>query len=385
MKKTFTLLLALLLLLAAGCGKQGAVEEKTEYRFIAEIIELGENSVIVEPLEGETERQSSDRISFGTAELEEIGAEVGTIVEIIYDGAIAESYPAQITVGSWDIYRDFRHLEYTEEWLDKETATWYGDVVTDHFRVTAIYSDCFFAVPVIPLPGEYKFNGILADEWCVGDQVQCTYENIYCDDDGWRWEADFSEIEESDWEPDPNADYKPVIYLYPQEETAVSVKLDYEGELTCTYPAYEDGWRVTAQPDGTLMDEKGQTYNYLYWEGVSYAPYDFSKGFCVKGEDTAAFLEKALKDLGLTRREANEFIVYWLPMMEENPYNLIAFQKEAYTDRAVLTVDPAPDTEIRVFMAWQGLDKGMEIEAQTLTAPERQGFTLVEWGGTEVK
>ena len=72
-------------------------------------------------------------------------------------------------------------------------------------------------------------------------------------------------------------------------------------------------------------------------------------------------------------------------MMEENPYNLIAFQKEAYTDRAVLTVDPAPDTEIRVFMAWQGLDKGMEIEAQTLTAPERQGFTLVEWGGTEVK
>ena len=184
---------------------------------------------------------------------------------------------------------------------------------------------------------------------------------------------------------DTTDDLKPVIYLYPEEETEVSVKLDYKGELTCTYPVYEDGWRVTAAPDGTLTDAAGQTYNYLYWEGISSAPYDFSKGFCVKGEDTAGFLEKALEDLGLTRREANEFIVFWLPMMEENPYNLIGFQSEAYTQRAELEVEPAPDTTIRVFMAWQGLDKAMDVEPQTLTAPERRGFTLVEWGGTEVK
>ena len=45
---------------------------------------------------------------------------------------------------------------------------------------------------------------------------------------------------------------KPVIYLYPEQETTVSVSLDYAGTLTATYPAYEDGWRVTAEPDGTL-------------------------------------------------------------------------------------------------------------------------------------
>ena len=60
------------------------------------------------------------------------------------------------------------------------------------------------------------------------------------------------------------------------------------------------------------------------------------------GEDTAAFLEDALSQLGLTRQEANEFIVYWLPQMEENPYNLIAFQREAYTEAAKLTLEPAP-------------------------------------------
>ena len=180
-------------------------------------------------------------------------------------------------------------------------------------------------------------------------------------------------------------DEKPVIYLYPEAETEVTVSLDYDGELTCVYPAMEDGvWTVTAAPDGTLTDAAGQTYSYLYWEGVSDAEYDFSQGFCVPGGDTAAFLEDALADLGLTRREANEFIVYWLPRMEANPYNLIAFQTTAYTYHARLTVDPAPDTVLRVFMAWKPLERSVQLPSQTLDGPERAGFTLVEWGGAEL-
>jgi len=177
---------------------------------------------------------------------------------------------------------------------------------------------------------------------------------------------------------------KPVIYLYPEEETEVSVKLDYSGELTCTYPAYNNGWTVTASPDGTLTDQSGQEYNYLYWEGKDNDEYDFSEGFCVKGSDTAAFLEDALEKLGLTRREANEFIVYWLPRMQNNEYNIISFQADVYTESAKLYIDPAPDTLIRVFMAYKASDEYIDIEAQELTAPERCGFTVVEWGGSEV-
>lgn len=186
-------------------------------------------------------------------------------------------------------------------------------------------------------------------------------------------------------EQEEQCDAKPVIYLYPEEELEVTVKLDYAGRLTCTYPAYGGGWSVTARPDGTLTDAAGQTYNYLYWEGENRAEYDFSEGFCVAGADTAAFLEKALAQLGLNRQEANEFIVYWLPMMEQNPYNLIAFQSEAYTQSAQLTIDPAPDTLLRVFMAWKGLDGAVDIPPQTLTAPERTGFTVVEWGGCQAE
>jgi len=184
-------------------------------------------------------------------------------------------------------------------------------------------------------------------------------------------------------EPDRPAE-KPVIYLYPEEVTDVTVQLDYSGKLTCTYPAYKDGWTVTAAPDGTLTDASGQTYNYLYWEGEGTERYDFSRGFCVPGADTAAFLEDALAQLGLTRKEANEFIVYWLPRMEQSPYNLIAFQQEAYTDAAPLTVTPAPDSILRVFMAWQPLEAPVDIPAQTLPAFERHGFALVEWGGAEI-
>ena len=178
---------------------------------------------------------------------------------------------------------------------------------------------------------------------------------------------------------------KPVIYAYPEMGMPVSVKLDYRGELTTTYPAYNDGWEVLARPDGTLTDpETGREYYCLYWEGVTDTVYDFSEGFVVSGEDSAAFLEEALATLGLSAREANEFIIYWLPRLEANPYNLITFQSEAYTDSARLTIDPAPDTLIRVFMAWRGLDAPIDIAPQTLEPVVREGFTVVEWGGTEV-
>lgn len=102
---------------------------------------------------------------------------------------------------------------------------------------------------------------------------------------------------------------KPVIYLYPEKAEEVSVWLDYDGELTCTYPAYEDGWHVIARPDGTLQNLRdGQEYSYLFWEGTGDARYDMNSGFVVKGEDTAGFLQEKLSELGLTPAEYNEFV-----------------------------------------------------------------------------
>ncbi len=356
-------------------------EQSVAHKFVAIVLEVNDTTALVEPVEGEEELFSSAQISFSITELEDIDVQVGREVEISYTGGIMESYPAQIHAVKWELAKTMRHRAYTEQWLDKETAEKCDFEPFDHIVITEIYSDCFFATPAIPMPWTIKLNGQLSEEWCVGDQIICTYKNTYRDNT--RIEADLITIEPSDWQPDPNACYKPVIYLYPEQKTDVTVELLLDGKLTCTYPAYKNSWQVTAFPDGTLTDANGQTYNYLYWEGQTNAQWDMSEGFCVKGEETATFLEEALAKLGLTRREANEFIVYWLPLMEQNPYNIISFQTECYREAAQLKVSPAADTVIRVFMVWTPSEDYVNLLGQELTAPERTGFTVVEWGGTQ--
>ena len=49
-----------------------------------------------------------------------------------------------------------------------------------------------------------------------------------------------------------------------------------------------------------------------------------------------------------------------------------------------LEINPKPDTIIRVLMEFKGLDKRIYVKEQKLTSPNRYGFTVVEWGGTEL-
>lgn len=70
--------------------------------------------------------------------------------------------------------------------------------------------------------------------------------------------------------------------------------------------------------------------------------------------------------------------------MEGNPWNLISFQFEDYTEIARLNITPEPDSVIRVFMTFRGLKEPVEIPEQCLPICERTGFTVVEWGGMEL-
>lgn len=96
-------------------------------------------------------------------------------------------------------------------------------------------------------------------------------------------------------------------------------------------------------------------------------------------------MREILPQIGLNAREANEFIIYWLPRLQENEYNLLSFQQQAYTDAASLMIDPAPDSLLRVFLAIRPVDEYVEIEAQRFERFERVGFTVVEWGGCLVE
>lgn len=394
MKSLFALLMTFVCLLSLSSCQGGTdittdpttapteptAPDATLTSFKAVVLEQYGKSIVVEPLEGEAERASCDRISVSPVYF----FPVGFTVEITYNGEIAESYPAQIRAVDCESVDNVNDTPLSVRWIDtpSETEPDTDEIVRDA-QIIEVYQDAF-VVWDFHTPETIKVNAPLPAEFCEGDYVNLTLFDVVHDADSDRAEGKLKSAEMSEFQHLDKCE-KPVIYLYPEETTDVSVTLDLQGELTCTYPRYQDGWQVTASPDGTLTDANGQTYNYLYWEGETDARWDFSEGFCVKGEDTAAFLTSALSDLGLSRREANEFIVYWLPSMEQNPYNLIAFQTEVYREVAALHVSPTPDTMIRVFMTYQPLDTPVDIPAQTLTSPAREGFTVVEWGGTEVR
>ena len=182
--------------------------------------------------------------------------------------------------------------------------------------------------------------------------------------------------------------YKPIIYLYPTKEEEVSVNLLYDDMITVSYPKYTTGWNVLAKEDGTLIDLTTNKNLYsLYYECENKVIFKIENdGFVVKGNDVATFLEEKLAILGLTERESEEFIIYWLPKLEANKYNYIRFATlDEINDNMPLEINPNPDTVIRVLMTFKGLDKPIEVQEQQLITPERKGFVAVEWGGTEIK
>lgn len=188
----------------------------------------------------------------------------------------------------------------------------------------------------------------------------------------------------------PGVVKKPNIYLYPTHQQEVTVKLTFAGTIAVSYPAYNPqlgGWQVTAFPDGKIINKADRLeYSYLFWEGKDAGiKYNLSEGFVVAGKDTMKFLQTTLARMGLTPKEYNEFIVYWLPKMQDNKYNLITFAGKEYTDSAKLEITPQPDALLRVFMAFKPLSTEIRIKMPAIKQFVRKGFTVVEWGGTELQ
>ena len=182
---------------------------------------------------------------------------------------------------------------------------------------------------------------------------------------------------------------KPIIYLYPEVETDISIELSYPDKLISSYPLYHGrGWKVRALPNGNLIDlETGRELYALYYESEDVVNYKVeNEGFVVEKENIITFLEEKLAILGLNQKEAEEFIIYWLPRLQENNYNYIRFASmDEINKNMELKIEPVPDTMIRVIMVYKGLDEKIDVIPQKLKLQERNGYTVVEWGGVEIK
>lgn len=184
---------------------------------------------------------------------------------------------------------------------------------------------------------------------------------------------------------DPQIAYKPIIYIYPEEEQIVDVKLGYKENLLVSYPVYDEGWNVLAKPDGTLIDNKTNRELYsLYYESQNKIDFKIEEdGFVISKEELIPFLEEKLEILGLNPREQEEFIIYWLPILQKNNYTYIRFaEQEEINKNMPLQIEPKPQTTIRVLMTFKGLENKINVKEQELTKVERKGYTVVEWGAT---
>jgi hypothetical protein len=173
---------------------------------------------------------------------------------------------------------------------------------------------------------------------------------------------------------------KPVVYLYPSKPTKVSVKVD--AKITVSDPEYGKGWNVTAHPDGTLYLANGQKYDSLFWEGTGKEYPAITSGFIVPRAEVEATLKDHLAKLGMNGKESADFMEFWLPKMPNTPYVRLTWFGTREMDRlAPLTVTPKPDSVIRIFLDFEGLQDKISLPTQRLTTIARKGFTVTEWGG----
>ena len=179
---------------------------------------------------------------------------------------------------------------------------------------------------------------------------------------------------------------KPVIYLYPTKETQVSVKVG--AKITKSEPEYPTtGWTVVAKPNGELSYQN-KIYPNLFWEGLGNGLYPNyrNRGIVVSQKDLISTVYKQLSQQGLNTQESADFMDFWQSKLPNTPYVRLTWLGTKDMDiLAPLTVDPRPDTKIRIFLEFEGLQNPVKLIPQQLSAPKREGFTLIEWGGLLLK
>ena len=178
---------------------------------------------------------------------------------------------------------------------------------------------------------------------------------------------------------------KPAIYLYPEKRENVNVKVNTTGFFTLTIPDYNKstGWTVVANPAGTLENNNNQ-YPYLYYE--SKVPDSKitkpDKGFVVTRREIPELFNDLLPKLGLNNKESKEFIEYWEKALPSSPFYFVGvMDQKSINQIEPLDINPNPDSIIRVRLYFEMLEKPISVQNPEIITPQRNGFTVLEWGG----
>lgn len=175
---------------------------------------------------------------------------------------------------------------------------------------------------------------------------------------------------------------KPNIYLYPETETEITVIFGKPGYLTLSIPEYNDGWTVTASPDGTLTDKDKNSYDYLFYEAlVKRKAFSTEEGFVITANKRAEAFREILASYGFNEQETADFIEYWADYLKDGTdYVMHPMLTEGVDNAMPLTFSVKPDGIYRIWFGFAEYS-GDEIMPPEITPIVRKGFTVIEWGG----
>jgi len=185
---------------------------------------------------------------------------------------------------------------------------------------------------------------------------------------------------------------KPVVYLKSTEDIAVEISYQNSSDFTFTYPKYRDMWNVELANNQIWVD--GKQYPYLFWEGTT-DQLNFSSSIddqCFAKTDTLTeFMANYLKECGFNANERTDFITYWMPRVVQFDY--IKFEllhNEEFNSRiGEVNIHPAPNNMTRLFFIWEGYNNDLSDIylglPKVVSATKTEGFTYLEWGGSEIK
>jgi len=171
---------------------------------------------------------------------------------------------------------------------------------------------------------------------------------------------------------------KPAIYLYPKKKQYVNVSLKINGNIIKSIPTYNKGWHVMVDTNGTIESK----YDYLFYENSLKSIVLPNEGWIKRGDELHTWFDTILPKLGLNSKETREFKEYWLKRLKSNAlYEIKLFSRSFLSKNMTLTIDPKPDTLIRVIFNFKKIDKPYKLKEPTITTPKRAGFHVLEWGG----
>ena len=186
----------------------------------------------------------------------------------------------------------------------------------------------------------------------------------------------------------PRTAIKPNIYLYPEEETTVTVEFTDPELLLTVIPDYPGNWTVDATPDGWLSLE-GETYGFLFYESMTSCNFmQTEEAWIVPEFDREGFFTEICEGYGFNGRETEDFVTFWCSRLPEGRSYVMYPELTGIIDREMpVHVSPEPDSIFRLWFLYVPVEEFSASELSGIRTPKyketarREGFSLVEWGG----